>query len=796
MRSYLKFLSRNKLYTAVEAVGLIVSLAFVIVIATSVRDHLRLTHDRPGLENLYLVGPPSVPYLGYGDMKRLESIPEVKRTAGLNAMSAMAVVEGEKRQSAVTLADPEILDLMGLKLVSGSADQFLSGVGVLISEPAVRKYFPDSDPLGRMVTLADRTAQTMDEVGGEGETAVPLPIVGITEDPGSTLLSDFDFLISFQAQIPLARHYVEESDGMRLMMMPLVELVPNADRDAFRAKYQEVASYLNDPMLGADPQGEILTPLREVYHMSSELTGLRQGKTLYLVVLIILGLILLLSAVLNYVNLNLAASGARAKEMATRRLVGDDRGGVIRRSVGESLLFTSVCFVLATLLAVAIVPTLNSLRPPGLAISFRVCFDGFFILLTVVTLLGVGGMAGLIPAGFLASWRPIDVVSGRVRRKRKMGFSRICIVLQTTLAMLLVVVSLTVQSQLRHLQKLDIGISPEPDLFYFNPNLSIPLDGLADRLLTSPQVKEVGFTMAIPTHPNIMGFGSDFSYMVYSFDCDTTAFRLLGYRIKEEYEPFRPGLYYLTEEAQHFLGASRDNPGKYEKPIGGIIETFRTLPVNGFDRVQQMQPGMTTFCEVGIGPIGWGWYNTGIVVQTTGSRKEYKEFFRETAQQWFMEQIGFADVFSGSEGACCGYLDEIIAKDYEDLAHYSSLVGIFALIAILLAMLGLLAISTYYSSINTKGIAIRKVFGGTVDSEAWRSIRNYMLWVTLAVAIAVPVGIVLVHRFLEDYPERVSNCWWIYVVSVLLTLLISFLSVLWQTLKAARTNPAVELKKE
>ena len=794
MKSYLQFLSRNKLYTAIEAVGLIVSLAFVILIATSVRDHWRLIHDRPGQENLYLVGPPTVPYLGYSDMKRLESIPEVKRSAGLNATTAMAVLEGEKRQCTVTFADPEILEIMGLKLVSGSADQFLSGMGVLISEPAVRKFFPDSDPLGQMVTLEERTGQNMD--GEEGESAVPLPIVGVTEDPGSTLLSDFDFLASFYTPIPLARYYVGESDGMKLMMMPLVELVPNADRDAFRAKYQEVASYLNDPMLGADLQGEILTPLREVYQMNAELTGLRQGKTLYLIVLVILGLILLLSAVLNYVNLNLAASGARAKEMATRRLVGDDRGGIIRRSVGESLLFTSVCFVLATLLAVAIVPGLNSLRPPGLAISFRVCFDGFFVLLAVLTLLGVGGLAGLIPAGFLASWRPLDVVSGRVRRKRKMGFSRVCIVLQTALALLLVVMSLTVQAQLRHLQKMDIGISPEPELFYFYPSLSVPLEGLADRLRTSPQVQEVGFAAAIPTHPNMMGFGSDFTYMSYSFDCDTTAFRLLGYRIKEEYEPMRPGLYYLTEEAQHFLGVSRDDPGKYEKPIGGIIETFRTLPVNGIDRVQMMQPGMTTFCEIGIGPVGWNWYDNGIVVRTTGSRKEFKEFFRATAQSWFLEQVGFADVFSGEEGVCCGYLDEIIARDYEDLAHYSSLVGIFALIAILLAMLGLLAMSTYYSGIHTKSIAIRKVFGGTVDSEAWRSIRNYMLWVTLAVVIAVPVGIVLVRRFLEDYPERIGNCWWIYVVSVLLTLLISFLSVLWQTLRAAHTNPAVELKKE
>ena len=205
---------------------------------------------------------------------------------------------------------------------------------------------------------------------------------------------------------------------------------------------------------------------------------------------------------------------------------------------------------------------------------------------------------------------------------------------------------------------------------------------------------------------------------------------------------------------------------------------------------------MTTICRVGVGTNSWGSDKYGLLVQTTGNRKEFKEFFRETAYVWFRERIGFGDVFTGGPEVCCGYLDEIIAKDYEDLAHYSSLVGIFALISILLSMLGLLAMSTYYAGTNTKGIAIRKVFGGTIDSEVGRSIRNYMLWVLVAVVIAVPVGVVVAKRFLEDYPERISNYWWIFLVSVLLVLLISFLSVLWQTLKAAKTNPAVELKKE
>ncbi len=797
MKSYLKFLSRNKLYTAIEAVGLIVSLAFVIIIATSVRDHWRLTHDRQGLENLYLAASSMRPGIQYHDMQALGTIPEVKRTAGLNSMSAMAEVEGEKRQITLTMADPDILDITGLKIIAGDDKLFRSGTGVLISEAAARKFFPDSDPLGQLVTIVERNVNGSIAIRlSEGEEKqLPLPVTGVTADPGNTILSEFDFLVNFNSEIPVVSIW-RDSDlrgsNMGLMVLPLVELVPNADRDAFREKFAEVVWYLN-----ADENDRLLTPFRELYYSNTELSGIRQGKRLYLVMLVILGLILLLSAVLNYVNLSLAASGARAKEMATRRLVGDDHRGIIRRTVGESMLFTTVCFLFAALLAVAIVPALNSLRPPGLAISFRVSFDWSFILFSVVAILGIGGLAGLIPAGFLASWRPLDVVSGRVRRKRKMWFSSVCIVLQTALALLLIVMSLTIQSQLRHLQKLDIGISPEPDLFYFNPNLHYPMDGLADKLRSNPMVQEIGFATAIPTHANLSsGIGTD--YFMLGFNCDSTAFRLLGYRIKEEYEPFHPGVTYLTEEAANFMGVSRDDPGKYASgiPIGGIVGNFRRLPVNAPDLMSiYTQVGYSILNEVIVG-VNPHFYNWGLLVRTVGNRKEFKEYFYETAREWFREQVGFGDVFGGDEDVNCGYLDEIIAKDYKDLSHYSSLVGIFAFIAILLAMLGLLAMSTYYAGTNTKGIAIRKVFGGTVNSETWRSVLNYMIWVALAIVIAVPVGVLLVQRFLETYPERISGYWWIFVLSALLVLAISFASVLWQTLLAARTDPATELKKE
>ena len=121
---------------------------------------------------------------------------------------------------------------------------------------------------------------------------------------------------------------------------------------------------------------------------------------------------------------------------------------------------------------------------------------------------------------------------------------------------------------------------------------------------------------------------------------------------------------------------------------------------------------------------------------------------------------------------------------------------IFMLLSIIISLLGLLAMSTYYAGVKSRDIAVRKVFGGTVDTEAWRSIREYMILVGIACLIGIPIAVYAVQEYLKDFIYRLEGYWWIFVVAVLITLVISLLSVLWQTLRAARTNPATELKKE
>ena len=793
MKSYLKFLSRNALYTAIEAVGLAVSLAFVIIIGTSVYDQVRL--GRKGAESRYqyLVSDPGAPGMEYRETEQLKAFPEIKKLAAFVRTEISLNAGAEKRRSVVLFADPELLEMIPLNVRDGSMDLFRQGTGLVITHSAARKYFPGINPVGEVVTLGREGYELYGEKGKD-----ELPVVAVVDDPTYSSLDDFEVLCPFQAN-SMAAKTIRESDmhtgGMGYIVYVLAQVFPGTDVEDLSRKYGKINGFGDGPMT--------LTPLRSLYFSDVRAEGLRQGRRLYLQVLLILGILLLLSSILNYVNLSSALSGNRAKEMASRRLVGAGSKDVFWKTILESVLFTLVCYGLAILIAVALVPGLNSIRPTEMSVPFRVSASPFFIGLSIVLIVLVGLAAGIFPALLSASYRPIDVVSGQVRRRRKMTFNKICIIVQAVLAVVLVCVSLTLEAQLRFLEKMDLGTDPASDLFYFHPQQysSKDIRLLGDQLAQAPGVLTICYADGIPSHVRSLTMGKENRMLSY-ISCDSLAFRLLGFRVKETFEPLHSGTFWIPESLKEDMGITAENADISEvlprrsmaSSIGGVIEDSRRIADNGFDPIASLVSEYTVFPpSVMITPNDL----SGILIRTTEDHDAFRKMFVETATAVFRDKSEeVIPYFENGDYAQCGYLEDIIAADYEDLRRYVRVIEVFTLIALLLAMLGLLAICTWYASTNSKDIAIRKVFGGTVKGESVRTILRYMSYVLLAVAIGIPISILLSGRLLERWPDRISGYWWIFVVSALFVFIVSALAILWQTIKAAKTNPAAELKKE
>ena len=771
MKSYLKFLSRNKFYTAIEAVGLIVSLAFVIIIGSSIRDQLGVVYHVPDHNNLYLVGPASGGSIfgEYSAINQLATIPEIRETAAFQIGQGLVQIGGENHVVALGMMDSNLPDMIPLRVLSGSEDPFEGGEGVAITASAARRYFPGRNPVGEPI--------------GHLETPASAPVMtritSVIEDPSYTILGDFDFVVSLQSRLCPLSTVVRESDmehnGTGRSVILFSRLYDGIQVDSLlNARIRNLHGWFLRP---DEKAARMLTPYDDIYWSEQQQPALRQGKRMYLSVLVALVILLLLSALLSYVNLSLAVTGDRAKEMATRRLVGEDRGKVFRRVLGESLLFVFICFLLSILLAWWMAPLLDSIRPTGLSIPFRIRLDGVFLSVSAAIVLLVGLLAGIAPAVACASFRPLDVVSGKIRRKRKMYFGKICIVLQGVLAVLLIVMAITLERQLDFLKKADLG---------------------AD-LRASPLVHEIGSTTGYPSY--VTNFMSGKQGMLKTIHCDSTAFRMLGFRIEESFAQMR-GSVFLSRSAANQYGITRENaspadlywgydqyPQYYPSHIGGIIQDFRTIPVNGKDKYGDEKAVPIVEVEASQGYVG------AFLIQTDPDHGAFDKWFREAVGAYCKETVGFSDVFD-MEYAKNAYIEDLIAADHDDMRRYVRLVEVFCLISILLSLLALVAMSSHYADANAKSIAIRKVFGGTIGTETRRGVWTYMLWIGISLLIAIPLAVLVCERFLQNYAEHITGYWWIFVAAALLTILLSLASVLWQTLKAARTNPAIELKKE
>ena len=797
MKSYLKFLSRNKLYTAIEAVGLIVSLAFVIVIGFSVWDQLMIAKKVPGEQNLYLLGPQKdLFFMEYRDKETLASIPEILEMASFQK-TELTVQGGEEfRQMPVLIADSNLLEMLRIGVRSGSVDPLRHGQGVALTASAAARMFPDKDPVGQSLTIG---AEGFENYGEHIKEAAE--IVAVIDAPDHSILDDFDVFCPMEGNL-FAPKTIREANirenGTGRIVYTFATMVEGVDLEAFSEKY---VSLIGDTINRDAKDGLMATDYRELYFSTDQIrliSGIRHGNRLYLYIMLILGLVLLLSAVLNYVNLSSAISGSRAKEMATRRLLGDSKQRVFWRIMLETLLFTLVCYVLAVLLASAITPYLNSIRPEDIPVAFRVAPTFGFWLLSIAFILLVSLVSGLLPAVLLSSYRPVDVISGNIRRRRKMGFNKVCIVIQSLLALVLICLSITLHAQLRHLETLDLGIDPQENLFYYHPNwfYSADMQVLGDKLSNLPQIKRMGYASGIPTHVGMMSSGPQKSTLNL-ISCDTLAFKLLGFRIREPFSQVKPGTIWISDELRNFSGVGPDsldvslvlpyNSGKVSE-IGGVIEDFRKLAVNADDHMsghQQFRAVEIPFNEA----------IKGILMETGPDHDAFKREFTRVVTEHYKSTIGVPDLTTSTYNQC-GYLDEIIAADYASLHRFVQIITLVGLIAVFLAMLGLVAMSAWFAGQNAKEIAIRKVFGSDERSETLRSVRSYMILTLLAAAIGIPVAIVLIRRFLESYPERISGYWWIFALALAISLAVSFVSVLWQTFKAAKTNPAVELKKE
>lgn len=765
MKSYLKFLSRNKLYTAIEAVGLAVSLAFVIIIGSYVWQQYAVTWENPDRERVYVPGTPGFPALTYGFPNAIGDIPEIESVSRMCNVVVHPVIRGENTEAESVGVEPEFFEICPqFRFVEGSADVLSAPNNAILSASFARKH-------GLSV------GEALDITGSSY-------VVGaILEDLKGTVIKPYDIFLN-------AAVYKDEWQPFDNYgsTVTLIKVRPETDRKELYDKLESVCKDVYSSIYGqAFFEHLELSRYDELFFKETE-GFFRHGDKATLSILMLVGLLLLLSAILNYINLSVALTGKRAKEMAVRQLSGASRAGIIWKYVAESIAFTAVCFAAGLLLAEAFCPAMNSLlNNPDIPI--KIIWSPGYVFAYIVIILLVGVLCGIFPAMMSGRYNPVDVMKGGYRRRSKMVFSKVFIVLQNALAVILIALAITMEAQMHKTQERPMNCNIE-NIFFLKDFSDEDNAPLKDALEALPCVRRIGRSSGVPGSINMGQYsttrdGQDILYKLIRMD--STAFSMFGFEILEDFHVPQFNSVWFSDKSftatgfdsdYHDISGTLNGRTKGCEQVAGV---FKSFPTNNANIGEEDYAIVSLMRSEDIPFAGW-------VIETTPDRKAAKAQIMEA----------YDNCIKGKQiyGSLAFWVDENIAEAWKPARNNMRLVEIFMLLSIIIALLGLVAMSTYYADEKSRDIAVRKVFGGTVDTEGWRTIREYMVLVGIACVIGIPIAVYAAQEYLKDFIYRLEGYWWIFVVGVLLTVLIAFVSVIWQVLKAAKTNPAIELKKE
>ena len=761
MKSYLKFLSRNKLYTAIEAVGLAVSLAFVIIIGSYVWQQYAVTRENPDGNRIYLPGLPDYPGLTYGFPGVVTEIPDIEKVAMLCPVG-LPYKDGEVLYGAGV--DRSFFDMFpNYHFVEGDADVISSDSNVIVSESFARR---NDISVGDNIKL------------GENEQTVG----AILKDPDGTVFQYYEVFLP----VELYKDSFEPFDNFG-SAITFLKVQPGTDRGVLYDKLETLCKKVYPDIYGQSFFDRLeLFRFDELFFRDTEKL-FRHGDLRTIRVLLLVGLLLLLSAIFNYVNLSVALTGKRAKEMAVRQLSGASKGRIVTKYMGESILFTAVCFGMGLLLAEAFCPMMNRLlNYPDIPI--RIAWSPGYILAYIGIILLVGAVCGIIPAAIAGRYNALEVMKGGFRRKTKMVFSKVFIVIQNALAVILIALAITMEAQMHKTQNrpMHCNITDKFNLSFITMEDQTPLKDALERL---PFVKRIGKCAGVPgSNPggqySTTRDGKDILYRLYRMD--STAFRMFDFEIIEDYNAPVFNSVWFSDESFAATGFDDDyhDVSVLSQRTNGcdqLAGVFKAFPTNSANMGEEEHAIISVVRPEDI------WVGS-FLIETSGDRKEAQSKIMEVYEEYAKEREVYLNYPS--------WVDESIEAAWKPAKNNMRMVELFTLLSIIISLLGLLAMSTYYADEKSRDIAVRKVFGGTVDTEALHTIRDYMALVGIACIIGIPIAVYAAQEYLKDFIYRLEGYWWIFVIAVVITLVISMLSVLWQALKAARTNPAEELKKE
>ena len=787
LKSYLTFLSRNKAYTLINMLGFSLSLMFVIIITLYTEQEFGVDKSIDNAHRIYSVcmgsgdsGGKTAEGTGWRIQQTLKNaFPDIEMTCAVTAGDTYMLDKQDNSVSTdILFADSTFFRMISIPLVTGDRQRVLDQQNsAVVSEEYARKMFGDADPIGQQLRFKD-----------EGKSSVSLRVTGVftstdgTSFPHADVVMRFENVSMFNPSITAPE--MNNAAGATVLLL-------TREGSDIMSKERQMDKVLKDMgfwiynMPGLDTHTKLLRLSDRYFSDVEAVSGIgdlmsRRGDFRLVTVLFAVALIILVFSITNYVNLTVAQSSYRAKEMATRRLLGSQRSDIMLRLIAECSLLCLACLAVGVALSAVALPYANHLLDTDMRFVDLLTVGN--IGAAVVFVLLVGLLSGLLPAIFISRAKPIDVVRGTFRLQTKMRFSRVFIVFQNIMTIFMIAASLTMVLQVRHLVGAPLGYDYKHLVVLPATSDSIQTRTLLTELRKLPCVTGVTACQGYPFdggNNNTTNIDNrTLSFQVLQGDADYM--RTLGIKLLRDYHLDDPEAAYVNKQTLAELGLPMDarsfrvNNGV--EHIRGVIDDIKIRTVTS-----DQHPLLIYISK----EMKYPW---NILVRVRGDESEayerIKDVYRNVTD---MDLTTIADT---------SYLDQLISQEYVQEKRISTIVTLFATIAVIISLLGLVAMSTYFIEQRRKEIAIRKVFGSTSRQIYVRLVRTFLSYVGVAFVIAVPLIYHFMTQWLSNYNYRIDLGLWIYAVAGATCLLVSFAAVMVQSHHAANTNPAESIKME
>ena len=794
-RNYLKIalrnLLRNKVYSAINIGGLAVGMAVAVLIGLWVYDELsfnkyHLSYDRLAqvMETQTFNGEPSTSEavaIPLANKLRADYGSAFKRMALVfpSFPHVLAVGDRQIAQPGVW-AQPDLPEMLSFAMLKGQRDALKTPGSALLARSLAESLFGKTDPMGKTIKLDHRTY---------------LKVGGVFEDfPRNTAFHDTKLFLPW---VTAVRSLTWVQDGENKWEMQhwrlFVELNEPVDIDKLNARIKDMAK----PHLPENKPEIRLHPMAD-WHLYGEFRNgkVAGGRIQFVWLFGIIGVFVLLLACINFMNLSTARSQKRAKEVGIRKAVGSRREQLVAQFFGESLLVATLAFLLALLLTQTSLPFFNELTDKDLRIPWtRIAFWLTAVGFTLFT----GLIAGSYPALYLSGFAPVKVLKGTLTTSRLAATPRkVLVVIQFTVSITLIIGTVLVFRQIQHAKNRPVGYT-RAGLITVQKNtpalFQAPYHALRNDLLRTGAVANM-FCSSAPSTETPVGNqnfdwpgkapGSDVLLQTVGVTHDygkTMNWTVVEGRDFSRRFPADSGSLILNETAAKRLGFAHRNVG----PAVGQIIRWDGQPhrITGVVKdmimespYQPVQPCLFV--------LDYSWDN----FITVRLKPDLPLRDALTQTEAVFKKYNPASPFDYK------FVDQEYARKFADEERVGKLASIFAVLAIFISCLGLFGLASFMAEARTKEIGIRKVLGASVVG-VWRLLsKDFVVLVMIAFFIAVPIAWHFLNNWLQRYEYRTEMSWWIFAVSGTGALIITLLTVSFQSIKAALMNPVKSLRSE